>query len=63
MGVVSIKGVQELIMFSVDKPCEVWNDQKEVWNVFNDFDFPKGGGEPEASVFVYCKSINKVKMI
>ena len=47
-------------MFSVDKPCEIWNDQKEVWNVFNDFDFPKGGGEPEASVFVYCKSINKV---
>lgn len=55
MGIVTVKGVQELIIFSYDKPSEIWNDKEEVWHVFREFVFPKGNGNVEDSVFVQCK--------
>ena len=50
MGIVtvSVKGVQELIIFSYDKPCEIWNDKEEVWRVYPEFVFPKGNGNVKA---------------
>ena len=57
MGIVtvSVKGVQELIIFSYDKPCEIWNDKEEVWRVYPEFVFPKGNGNVKDSVFVQCE--------
>ena len=55
MGIVTVKGEQELIMFSCDKPCEIWNDKEEIWHVFHEFVFPKGTGLIEDSRFIRCK--------
>ena len=56
MGLIRIKGKQKLIIFSNSTPklpIEMWNEEKEIWEVSEDLQFP-GGNPCHFGYFGYC---------